>query len=313
MHIPVTPTEPPSSIDNKVKQPILPINQPSEKQNDTNIDLSKVPELKIDFTKYPTLDFDKLSEKHYRIVAETDQKINMLSDRGDHFIQGDFIVVEFTCIGYGVSCIDKNTMKVLWDKPNFNLYGCTKDMVVCYIATLDEADDSIYAFDIKTGKLKWKYNLQSWVDQWFGISSTSINENEMIFTSYTQEQHYNFNKKDGITFAIDSKTGRELWRIPVVIFGFSLEEYGNKLLYCDQKFNISAVDRKTGKVIWTNLEINKESKESLDFSILPLKKDKVLLYSLDRNLVTKYFVLNVNNGNIELKKYQYLLFWIQDN
>jgi outer membrane protein assembly factor BamB len=290
-HLQITPTTPPPAIDNQVKQPILPIYQPPEKKVDTNFDLSKVPELKIDFTKYPTLDFDKLSEKHYRIVAETDQTIGSLSDRDDWNFCGKYLLIDLHEFSTGFTCIDKDTMKVLWEENGKTLQGVSDNLVFYYENENDNTGKSriINALDILSGQTKWKQTIEYTTESIFDVFNLLNNEYILVFRDLQK----------GITFALDSITGNIKWQIPVIIENYELLEDKQIILYKDQQNNLAAIDCKIGKRIWANKDINVKPTNDSYLDVTSLPGDKVFVSIQDGNgILVNSFLLNAINGRL---------------
>jgi len=95
-------------------------------------------------------------------------------------------------------------------------------------------DNFLYCLDVETGNEMWRFRTGK-----YGNSSAPVIFDNIIYQS----------TRDGILYAIDFE-GRELWRFRTgepVDAGF---EYGNLFVICSGDGNVYALDKKTGQEIW---------------------------------------------------------------
>jgi outer membrane protein assembly factor BamB len=183
-------------------------------------------------------------------------------------IDGDMLIVGFVNAGWGDQAaprhryfaFDKRTGELVWvSTPG----GFPKDMntqggpVVADVGgrrTLisGNADGWIYAMDVGTGELVWKFHLSK-----RGINVTPVVANGRVYISHSEE---NIDTPDmGRVVAINA-TGKgdvtkthEIWRINQLQAGFpSPALLEGKLYVVDNSANLHRINASTGNVEWTH-------------------------------------------------------------
>lgn len=183
-------------------------------------------------------------------------------------------------------CIDLNTMELVWaqetkdDSNSTPVFQWSEDKSTGFIYTApslhwtanenNRGSLSIYKLNAKTGEIVWeyKYNCHTISGVSGGVQSTPLLGKEgtdlegMIFYTIARTP----NAYNGILVALDTETGKEIWKLPmdnytwsspVAIYGESGKSY---IVVCDSVGNISLLEGKTGKVLSTiNVETNVEA------------------------------------------------------
>ena len=111
-----------------------------------------------------------------------------------------------------------------------------------YVASYRTTGDIVYALDTETGEVKWQFSTE-------GNPNTSM--------TFDGETFY-LAKAYGYLYAVNSRDGKELWRIKTDNFPTQLvisdnRIYFGKIEYRDPfpaRGHVYAVDRKSGKQIW---------------------------------------------------------------
>lgn len=159
----------------------------------------------------------------------------------------DNLVVFGTMSGYVVA-IDKNTGQLRWkfatQGASYHFYDVENDRtsVFCSPAIangtvlIGARDGFLYALDLATGNLKWKFDHQgSWV----------------LSTSIEGDKAYVGSGSAYFIQSLDLQTGKELWRFKTQSANFSSITIAGDVLYsADFSGNIYALDRLTGKEKW---------------------------------------------------------------
>lgn len=141
----------------------------------------------------------------------------------------------------------KMPLKLLWmQNTASNIFMCSPIYAngTVFIATTDDnnyKDCYIKAFDARTGKEKWKYNLKSSVK-----NSITYSDGFVLGTD-----------SEGITYALHGNTGKLAWKkdlgisggIPAFLSGISSE---NSVVYTGWGKGLSALNVKDGSTLWKN-------------------------------------------------------------
>ncbi|MDR1963515.1 MAG: PQQ-binding-like beta-propeller repeat protein, partial [Planctomycetaceae bacterium] len=99
------------------------------------------------------------------------------------------------------------------------------------------SDDGMLAFDLKNGKLRWKYPLE------LGVLAPAAYSNHLIF----------FGDTDGILYALDAQTGKERWKFKTggtIDNSPNIDAQTNRVLIGSQAGSLYALDTATGQPAW---------------------------------------------------------------
>ncbi len=206
-------------------------------------------------------------------------------------------------------CLNINTGAVIWQ---FKTGGAVNSSpaVVGDALFFGSHDGNFYALDITSGKKKWVFktageNLFSarhlhgqepadslFVDRWdFWLSSPAIAENKIYFGSGS-----------GYLYALDIKTGKQVWAFktdgivhssPAVAFG--------KVYFGGWDTYMHALDANTGKEIWkfqTGIDLDKHNQTGITGSVLV--SDSLIYFGCRDSYL---YALNAMNGTLAWKKY----------
>ncbi len=191
-----------------------------------------------------------------------------------------------------VSCLDAATGKLLWRNDEFTkaapkFFTATSPLVVDGLAVIQlggEGDAAIVAFDLASGKIKWK-----WAGEGPGYSSP------VVLTVDGAKQVVALTEKSVV--GIDAKDGKGLWQIPFAAQGRSYNAAtpivdGSTVIFTGQGRGTKAVkiekqgDSFAVKDLWSN------DKMAVQFST-PVLADGLLLGMSDKG---NLFCLNAKNG-----------------
>lgn len=175
-------------------------------------------------------------------------------------------LVENGIVYLGTSCgmfysIDIQSKKKLWHKEMEGLFwhGATICDEIIYFGCKDQY---IYALDKKTGREIWKFKTIG-----AEITSPAINNGILFCVAHLNNemyndlgQHYATEWSKGYLYAIDSKSGKEIWKVNLGGDTFDIYRSATPAIY-DNKLFINAGDRITayhlisGTKIWESVKM----------------------------------------------------------
>lgn len=145
-----------------------------------------------------------------------------------------------------------------------------------------------YAFDVNTEQNRWKiYGPYS-----FNISRPVIVEDVVYFGGVRkiEQDLYGNGKIEGIVYAAEASTGKELWRFPVLGFPSEAAIDDGTVCFADDDKHLLAVDSRTGKEKW-------RFKASSNISAPAIMNGFVYFGDLDSNI----YSLELNTGRLKWK------------
>ena len=209
-------------------------------------------------------DGEKLWEKS---LTETFGRISGYGGRTHTpFIDGNLVIISYLNTSWGSQApgrhryfaFDKNTGEVIWvSTPG----GPPKDTTysVPIVTTINDrrlliagnADGSVYAMDIRTGKSIWKFALS----KQRGLNASVVADGHLIYASHGEENIDN--TVMGRVVCIDGRGAgditqtHEVWRVDGCQAGYSSPALHDGRLYVvDHSANLYAFDSKTGDQHW---------------------------------------------------------------
>ena len=211
-----------------------------------------------------TSDGEKLWEKS---LTETFGRISGYGGRTHTpFIDGNLVIISYLNTSWGSQApgrhryfaFEKNTGEVIWvSTPG----GPPKDTTysVPIVTTINgrrlliagNADGSVYAMDIRTGKSVWKFALS----KQRGLNASVVADGHLIYASHGEENIDN--TVMGRVVCIDGRGDgditrtHEVWRVDGCQAGYSSPALHDGRLYVvDHSANLYAFDSKTGDQYW---------------------------------------------------------------
>lgn len=278
--------------------------KPVEEKKDIvqEIDLSKIPEFEIDWNKYPTIDLNKEPKKPLKEVGRypkevefTNERFFAREDRGLYMIENSFTDP------HSIMCLDLDNKKLLWKSTEYSYVSIGggfvgKSLIAATTKLYDE--HTLCSIDIDNDKVNWKYQIPNVTIE---INLEDSSEKELIFSYQYEESIY--------LFALDTKTGKELWEKPVILpKRADYQSYtfiDNKILLVDENNYLNAIDRASGKLFWSN---RSQNFYHFYFSEI-LHNKKLLLYLFspsDHSIKKSFFLLDINTGKTIEDKIQFL-------
>jgi len=280
------------------------VNQVVEGKKDIvqEIDFSKIPELEIDWNKYPTIDLNKELKKPLKEVGRYPKEVEFANrrffaqeDRGLYLIENNFTDP------HSIMCLDLDHKKLLWKSTEYTYVSIGggfvgKSLIAATKKLYDE--HTLCSIDIDDDKVNWKYQI---LNVTIEINLEDSSEKELIFSYHYKESIY--------LFALDTKTGKELWDKPIILPKksdyYSYTFIDNKIILVDENNYLNAIDRVNGKLIWSN-----RSQNFYHFYFTEILHNKELLlylFSPSDHLIKKSFVLlDINTGKTIEDKIQFL-------
>lgn len=141
----------------------------------------------------------------------------------------------FSNFGGEIYCLDSNTGKEIW-KTKLPKGTLSSPLVFGKRLWVGCKDSKLYCINVNDGKTLWSYQAP---DNDFGIESCPIIDETRVYSTTAS----------GVTFALDRKTGKEVWKSqicksslladPLVVRGY--------LVCADQDGNLYIIDKNTGK------------------------------------------------------------------
>lgn len=272
-----------------------------------NSQLENIPEFKIDWSNYPTIDIEKLTKKPLLMVDKITNVEEFLRDKYYLEVVGNFIVSYDNNTGI-LSCVDMKSKKYLWGIRGYlnNEYGqgqgyIKNQILICTTAlTYYNMINSVVSLDLATGKEKWKFVLPEWNQKTNERSPyiLDVSEEQVLIRSVNRNDSKNSSE---YLLALDSNTGKEIWRCPYQIpndMNYFLEK--NMVIFSGVDCVMHAINKKSGKQIWENKDIKKSMDNSVYFR--NLSEETIFLEigntGIDKN---SYFIIDQKTGKIEKK------------
>jgi len=149
----------------------------------------------------------------------------------------------------------------------------TSPVIAGGIAYIGSRDANLYAIDLSTGAVRWKFTTGSWVE-----SSPAVGNN----TGY-------FGSNDGHLYALNAQTGEKIWEyLTKFVIKSSPAVAGGKVYFGCNDYSIHCVDAKTGKKNWA---VNTGN----DIQSSPAISNGILYTGTGGGY---FFTVNANNGRV---------------
>jgi len=146
--------------------------------------------------------------------------------------------------------VDISTSKELWrfdSKNGIRVSPCVAEGIV-YFGNLD---GNLYALDSKSGRELWRFNAEGWIRPVpLRRPYPSVIDGVVYFVAGDPYKSVNDQSINDKLYAVDAKSGKELWRFE----GEGWNEFHrclvNGIIYFGSDKNLHAVDIKTGQEFW---------------------------------------------------------------
>jgi len=160
----------------------------------------------------------------------------------------------YTCRG-SVTSYDAATGKKLWSKPGFTIPRARTVMTVCagtiYVGRIKEREGKKFCFanalDAETGKEIWSTPLvavkkakSGGYELGMGMGAPTVGGGMVLVPTHSPK----------MVFALDQKTGKELWRQEEATAKYALGTDGKTVWAADYSQGLWTLDAKTGKKLW---------------------------------------------------------------
>ena len=182
------------------------------------------------------------------------------------FVDGDLVLISYLSTGWGREhgiprhryfAFDKRTGELVWvSKPG----GPPKDTTYAtpVIAQVDgqramivgDADGSIYALNVATGKKLWGFKLSQ-----RGINSAPVTDGRYVFASHSEENVDNTSMGRVVAIDLAGKgditASHEAWRFDNHMVGYTSPVlHDGKLYVTDNSANVHCLNAQTGEHLW---------------------------------------------------------------
>jgi hypothetical protein len=179
--------------------------------------LEKVPEFKIDWSKYPSIDIEKLVKKPLRMDGKIINVEEFLRDKYYLEVVGNYIV-SYDNTSAILTCLDMKNWKYLWGIRGYlnNEYGQGQGYIkdkylICTTDYYRSSLSSVVSLELATAKVKWRFSLPEWNQKTNQRSPYVLNvtEEQVLIRSVNRDDSSNDTE---YLLALDSTTGKEIWR-----------------------------------------------------------------------------------------------------
>lgn len=170
----------------------------------------------------------------------------------------------------GLVCLDARDGKVLWrftTGESVNGTPAVGDGLVCVVSVIG----TVYAVDAVSGQEVWRSNLGSFCDRW--VYNSPVIADGVVYCGVSQ-----------YFAALDLKSGRQLWQAPALAADWiscrvsPAVDAQRVFIGVNWSSGLSALDRQTGKVVWTKKEGCRSTHSS------PLVDNMTVFYAADGQL-----------------------------